>query len=794
MAKFCIDIKAFTKSDGSHVDAHKRCYEGRQFTPDERTKVNDFIKNIGFGTSKFNPVDTEPELKALTNITRNKEFETLKTEFQKLKDKITARGEAVEIGTDITSSLLGGLLDGSMVEYTDEVLAAIREEEGLTKSQLKTLLSDSGINPDNIIPVPEGNWGADTQSESFKRWSRGYEELPQSDVAYYAETGVPFYTKVHHGTTHAFYEFKQGDQGFLGGINYFTTSYNDAYRNYSHIGGADLAAKIQIESMNIANSVSGEFSLNEVMEETGISIEDLNEASIVGAGDEDFWQGQLDKLAQLESEMTEYRRSFFGKDIEGEEYEDYDKKVNSFYFEMEPIKESFAQAIAVKRHYGESDQVMDLFVRLDNPYVWGDDYWVENSIDFETIPEDDLKEAFELSKTTYDLPEHSVMENHTYEVSRVLMNNFGYESDVQRAMVNTLGEGIRGHSKYFDPEINLSINSGWNRDYGSMKDFYLELGFDSIILKRADNQFLGMDIDEGTAHIHIPDEHNDQIKLADGSNVQFTEGSNILDPKHKEVLEFKLFARNTQFEGQPVADVLKTSQGKQFYKEYLGEYNRRREFAEELDALGDLDQKVDRVTSLAKESGNEVDYKARQLAKKLHGVVSPINFKKPESIKRKVRDEYDGDITLLRDAVRNTIAIPVEEYERALDELKKDKSLKVKIQSPDRFLGYQGSISNFVTRNGLFAETQVVPDVIFAGKSPEDDSRIVLGDELYEKIKSAADAAGIELGRGHKIYEEIRVLQALKLRGEISPVNEEALERLKKESIEYYGKIRALRY
>src|SRR5690606_37826348 len=67
-----------------------------------------------------------------------------------------------------------------------------------------------------------------------------------------------------------------------------------------------------------------------------------------------------------------------------------------------------------------------------------------------------------------------------------------------------------------DPETGELIG------FHVLAELIRELGFDSIILKNADQRFPNMDMEEGTAHIHVFDENNTIIKSATDNSGAFS--------------------------------------------------------------------------------------------------------------------------------------------------------------------------------------------------------------------------------------------------------------------------------
>lgn len=182
----------------------------------------------------------------------------------------------------------------------------------------------------------------------------------------------------------------------------------------------------------------------------------------------------------------------------------------------------------------------------------------------------------------------------------------------------------------------------------------------------------------------------------------------------------------------------------------------------------------------AKQVGDAVQQIAERVAGEHGAKVTPINYKGFASLYRKVHyADQDGVRTALseiKDSVRNTIALDGDLGSVIKDLAKDSHWLRTKIQTADKFCGYTGNIVNLTMDNGVVAEIQVnTPKMIFA-KESERRARPILGNELYDKI---AKGTGMEGGLGHKLYEQIRVLDKV--------ADAEKKAELEKQMKEYYS-------
>ncbi|MBO2927705.1 PAAR domain-containing protein [Metapseudomonas otitidis] len=151
----------------------------------------------------------------------------------------------------------------------------------------------------------------------------------------------------------------------------------------------------------------------------------------------------------------------------------------------------------------------------------------------------------------------------------------------------------------------------------------------------------------------------------------------------------------------------------------------------------------------------EIDAVADALAAKHQGTVAKAPIKSRERALQKVNEHYRGDATQIKDLARNTVIVPKEKVATVAAELK-EMGAKVKvIDGAEDPLGYSGINATMKTKAGITAEIQVnSPEMIYA-KESEPLARQLLGDEVYNAV---AEKAGVPGGKGHKYYEDWRVL------------------------------------
>jgi hypothetical protein len=337
------------------------------------------------------------------------------------------------------------------------------------------------------------------EGQTFDEWKGDNEYVYGTEISD-VKTGTPIVAKGYHGTTHEFYEFKGGEtgniEGHLGRINYFTSEYYDARMNYGE-EGADLTGRIeqrkdQIE-WEVGNALEDGTNYSNVSNEWGIPI----------------------------------------SEIEG---------LN---------KSEIAQKIAEKELKGGEEQVLELYLKLNNPLVLG-----EGPVYIESIDETELTDYME--DAAEEIKEENVLdsveeakEDYSWDVRNRAIENSGAENKVIEALRLALegNENYNEPSQYLpeellyeesidlnalDKELRKNLDEAFlENDEGElissqvMADFYEELGYDGVILTDVHERFANMGLHEGVSHIHIPDQYNNQIKLADGSNVTFGETPDI---------------------------------------------------------------------------------------------------------------------------------------------------------------------------------------------------------------------------------------------------------------------------
>ena len=344
----------------------------------------------------------------------------------------------------------------------------------------------------------------DTNSDAFEKWSGGGEVIEPEDVNdYIFKADTPVVVKVFHGTTHDFsvFDATRGNlEGQFGAINYFTSSEFDASENYAG-EGPDLTNRIDNRAEPLADEIQ-------------------------------------DTIEEFENEEEGIQAA---KDKYGEEHFDEDTK-------------EFAINIAREELSGGQDQTMELFVRVDNPFVIGENAeWIE-LVDNEEIrnqaeqqvADDNSIEVRELVNNFEEYEEQvdekrweieSETPNELIEAIQLVSDRNGVDAAELSSQVYDLGseakpesiENLLRESEDYqyaeDPESGELINSQL------VAEVIQELGFDSIILRNAESRFSNMNIVDGTAHVHIFDSGK--------TNIKSVENTGAFDPENPDIFKQK---------------------------------------------------------------------------------------------------------------------------------------------------------------------------------------------------------------------------------------------------------------
>lgn len=322
---------------------------------------------------------------------------------------------------------------------------------------------------------------AQTQTPEFQRWSEGAEVIEPDEINDTDFSGDgPYVLRAYHGTTNEFDYFdasvKGNMEGQFGAVNYFTSAEMDAESNYLD-SGPDLTTRIEM-------------------------------------------------LAErIESEQ----------EIDSEE----------------------ALALARQQLAGDTPQVLEVFIKTKKPFVIGDNHFRE-FVDLEEIQ----NQAIELVAENNDISEQEVRDNMDEYEDEVDEARWDVDSDTENELVSAIEQvayqldidaseilgniydvasegatneaieeflrGEQGFAYAEDPETGDLVG------YHAIAMVIKELGYDSIILKNAEERFSNMNMTPGTAHIHVFDEYNSNIKSATANRGTFDPNDPVIYNQQKQ--------------------------------------------------------------------------------------------------------------------------------------------------------------------------------------------------------------------------------------------------------------------
>jgi hypothetical protein len=329
------------------------------------------------------------------------------------------------------------------------------------------------------------------RDENFKRWA-GTDQIiePEEVHATQFKAGQPHVIRAYHGTTQNFEMFdataKGNVEGQFGKVNYFTTSFADAAQNYG-ASGTDLTNKIEKRSEEIFDMIS------DIAEREG-----------------------MDRVVSL------LQKRFPEANIAP------DADVNDL-----------ALVIARSQLAGNIEQVLEVYIRTDNPFVISEELnWIEI---FDN--EANERQAIDLVAENNGVSAEDINKNRESYEDEIYEAQWQIESEIQNPFVAAIEEVAARYNfdateiaseiyeltsesagvvraKEFEQALRNSEGLMYAEDFETgelisnqiIAEVIQELGYDSIILKDADIRFSGMDIADKTAHIHIFDENKTNIK------------------------------------------------------------------------------------------------------------------------------------------------------------------------------------------------------------------------------------------------------------------------------------------
>ena len=182
---------------------------------------------------------------------------------------------------------------------------------------------------------------------------------------------------------------------------------------------------------------------------------------------------------------------------------------------------------------------------------------------------------------------------------------------------------------------------------------------------------------------------------------------------------------------------------------------------------------LDQAMMWAQVYGPPTQSLAEEVAARHNGKTTPLNYKTRESTERKCRTDNSMPLEL-KDLARTTVLCEYDSIAIVVDDVRTTATERgifgrYKHQTSD--LGYWGDLFN-LKFDYLYTEIQVKSYRNYYAANPEDICRPVLGDSLYNVIRTES---GVEPGLSHYYYEIIRA----------DTTSEATREYYKKLSIEY---------
>ena len=331
--------------------------------------------------------------------------------------------------------------------------------------------------------------------DSFENWAgtdRPVIEPDEINDFDFSQQG-PFVVRGFHGTTNEFDTFdasvKGNVEGQFGAVNYFTSSEADADGNYAG-EGPDLTQRIEQKAERIVDEI----------------------------------QDLYDEVAADESDEAAVQAL---KDRYGEEVYDEDTM-------------TMARNIVRQELNGGESKVMEVFIRTEKPFVVGDvnSPWMEffnesdleeqaiqqvadnNGIDVEEVKADFDTYSEEIDDARYQIMDEQ--ENPVVTAVQTVADRYVFDaSELLGELYEMAADGSVRHNRLEEfMRQSESLAYAENPDDGALIQSHMigeiiqELGFDSIILKNANVRFKNMNMESGTAHIHVFDADNTNIKSA----------------------------------------------------------------------------------------------------------------------------------------------------------------------------------------------------------------------------------------------------------------------------------------
>lgn len=361
-------------------------------------------------------------------------------------------------GLDELERLIGDL----GLDINDDV-ETIRAALDRAASEPSDFPGDANYDPNYNPAMYDQSGQIDTNSEAFKAWAGTDEVLDPEEINETDFSGEgPFVMRVYHGTTHDFDVFDASQRGTkegqFGAVNYFTSSFSDADRNYAG-EGPDLTNRIQRRAEQIESETDGDVD-----------------------GDQAVEQARQELAGENPQTLEVYVRTEKPFVVGG------DASPFMEFVDFEALEAKAIEIVAENNDITPDDVRADLDAYQDEI---DDARW-----EAESETENPLLVAIQ---TVAD--RHGIDPSQIFEDVAEFSSEGGRHSDIEQAL-----RASEGLAYAEDAETGDLIG------YHVLGEIIQELGFDSIILKNAESRFSSMDMEYGTAHIHVFDANNTNIK------------------------------------------------------------------------------------------------------------------------------------------------------------------------------------------------------------------------------------------------------------------------------------------
>lgn len=345
-----------------------------------------------------------------------------------------------------------------------------------------------------------------TETDNFKKWAGTDTVIEAYDINDFNFSGKgPFVMRAFHGTTHDFSEFdssvKGTKKGQFGAVNYFTSDEGDASNNYAG-EGPDLTNRIE----NLKEQLEQEY--------------------------RDFIDDHGGETDQIADDLAEFINDRFEIDMQPLDLSRIDNELDG---DLDPV--SIADHVSRRELSGGESTILEVFIKTEKPFIVGTDKspWLE-FIDYEAIQEQAVSEVADNNGISVDEVNENIddyeseidearwqveanTENPLVEAISTVANRYGVDpAGILDSVIDISLEGDKQSN--LEEMLRSSEALAYAEDYdtGELVGYHMlgeiiqELGFDSIVLKNANDRFEGMDMGGNTAHVHIFNENNTNIK------------------------------------------------------------------------------------------------------------------------------------------------------------------------------------------------------------------------------------------------------------------------------------------